>query len=206
MADHRLCRRRSASSGGSSGGPSWIDHDLLPSVERRHRSVCPTRGPHEISDPCLHDEGPGCSPAACPRVSASSFLDKQPASHQHHRRLTLRRSRTDCHVSNLQTVDPADEILANKLTAIVGRAEERDLIDVMLLERAGYPVEAALPAALAKDGGCTPATLAWLLSEVKIPDGIELPAGVPPAELRVYLAELIRRLLVLAAPEEPGVP
>jgi hypothetical protein len=76
----------------------------------------------------------------------------------------------------------------------------------MLLERAGYPVEAALPAALAKDGGCTPATLAWLLSEVKIPDGIELPAGVPPAELRVYLAELIRRLLVLAAPEEPGVP
>lgn len=101
-------------------------------------------------------------------------------------------------------VDPADEILANKLTAIVGRAEERDLIDVMLLERAGYPVEAALPAALAKDGGCTPATLAWLLSEVKIPDGIELPAGVPPAELRAYVAELIRRLLVLAAPEEPG--
>lgn len=101
-------------------------------------------------------------------------------------------------------VDPADEILANKLTAIVGRAEKRDLIDVMLLERAGYSIEAALPAALAKDGGCTPATLAWLLSEVKIPDGIELPAGVPPAELRAYLAELIRRLLVLAAPEEPG--
>lgn len=103
-------------------------------------------------------------------------------------------------------VDPADEILANKLTAIVGRAEERDLVDVMLLERAGYSVESALPAALAKDGGCTPATLAWLLSEVKIPDGIELPAGVPPAELRAYLAELIRRLLVVAAPEEPGPP
>lgn len=64
-------------------------------------------------------------------------------------------------------VDPADEILANKLTAIVGRAEKRDLIDVMLLERAGHSVEAALPAALAKDGGCTPATLAWLLSEPK---------------------------------------
>jgi hypothetical protein len=103
-------------------------------------------------------------------------------------------------------VDPADEILANKLTAIVGRAEKRDLIDVMLLERAGYSIEAALPAALAKDGGCTPATLAWLLSEVKIPDGIQLPAGVPPAELRTYLAELIRRLLVLAAPEEPSQP
>jgi hypothetical protein len=103
-------------------------------------------------------------------------------------------------------VDPADEILANKLTAIVGRAEERDLVDVMLLERAGYSIEAALPAALAKDGGCTPATLAWLLSEVTIPDGIELPAGVAPAELRTYLADLIRRLLVLAAPEQPQPP
>jgi hypothetical protein len=103
-------------------------------------------------------------------------------------------------------VDPADEILANKLTAIVGRAEKRDLIDVMLLERAGYSVEAALPAALAKDGGCTPATLAWLLSEVKVPDGVELPAGISPMELQSYLADLIRRLLVLAAPEETRPP
>jgi hypothetical protein len=76
----------------------------------------------------------------------------------------------------------------------------------MLLERAGYPVEAALPAALAKDGGCTPATLAWLLSEVEVPDGIELPAGVPPAELRVHLGDRVRRLRVLAAPEQPGRP
>jgi predicted nucleotidyltransferase component of viral defense system len=97
-------------------------------------------------------------------------------------------------------VDPADEILANKLAALVGRAEERDLIDVMFLERAGYSVEEALPAALAKDGGCTPATLAWLLSEITIPDGAELPANVPAAELRAYVAELIARLLVLAAP------
>jgi hypothetical protein len=34
----------------------------------------------------------------------------------------------------------------------------------------------------------------------------KLLARVSPAELRVYLAELIRRLLVLAAPEEPGPP
>jgi hypothetical protein len=75
-------------------------------------------------------------------------------------------------------LDPPDEILANKLTAIVGRAEPRDLVDVLFLERAGHRVEDALPAALAKDGGCTPATLAWLLSEVTIPDGIALPAGI----------------------------
>jgi len=59
---------------------------------------------------------------------------------------------------------------------------------------------AALPVALAKDGGCTPATLAWLLSEITIPDGVVLPAGVSPAELRAYLTDLIARLLVLATP------
>jgi Nucleotidyl transferase AbiEii toxin, Type IV TA system len=82
-------------------------------------------------------------------------------------------------------IDSADEILANKLAA---------------LERAGYSIEAGLPAALAKDGGCTPATLAWLLSEISIPDGVVLPAGVSPSELRTYVTELIARLLVLSAP------
>lgn len=97
-------------------------------------------------------------------------------------------------------IDPADEIFANKLTALVGRAEERDLVDVMFLERAGYSLDHALAAALAKDGGCTPATLAWLLSEVTIPDGIALPAGVTPAELRAYVSGLSARLLTLAVP------
>jgi hypothetical protein len=108
------------------------------------------------------------------------------------------------HIDKLErdniVIDPADEILANKLAAVVGRAEERDLIDVMFLERAGYSIEAGLSAALAKDGGCTPATLAWLLSEISIPDGVVLPAGVLPTELRAYVTELIARLLVLAAP------
>ena len=97
-------------------------------------------------------------------------------------------------------LDSAPEILANKLTTLVGRAEERDLIDVMFLERAGYSVDTALPRALAKDGGCTPATIAWLLSEITIPDGVVLLAGVTAAELRGYVADLITRLLVLAAP------
>jgi hypothetical protein len=99
-------------------------------------------------------------------------------------------------------VDPPDEILANKLTALVGRAEERDLVDVWFLERAGYAVESALDAALAKDGGCTPATLAWVLSEIEIPDGIQLPGGVEPAELRDFMTALIVRLRRAALP--PG--
>jgi len=98
-------------------------------------------------------------------------------------------------------IDPADEILANKLAALVGRAEERDLVDVMFLERAGYSIDAALPVALAKDGGCTPATLAWLLSDITIPDGVTLPAGISPGELRDYVSALIARLLAFAAPK-----
>jgi len=98
-------------------------------------------------------------------------------------------------------IDPADEILANKLAALVGRAEERDLIDVMFLERAGYSIDAMLPVALARDGGRTPATLAWLRSDIMIPDGVTLPAGVSPGELREYVSALIARLLALAAPK-----
>ena len=95
---------------------------------------------------------------------------------------------------------PPEEILANKLTALVGRQEERDLVDVFWLERAGYPLEPALRAALEKDGGCTPATLAWLLSELNIPDDARLSGDVSPAELRSYVAALVARLRRLAHP------
>ena len=97
-------------------------------------------------------------------------------------------------------VEPAEAILANKLTTIIGRAEERDLIDLLFLERAGLRIEDALDAALAKDGGCTPATLAWILSEVTVPDGVKLPADVAPATLRTFIADLIKRLRRAALP------
>lgn len=100
-------------------------------------------------------------------------------------------------------VDPPDEVFANKLAALVGRMEERDLVDVLLLERSGLRVEDLLGAAHDKDGGCTPATLAWLLSEVTIPDGVELPASVAPSELREWLDGLVRRLRKAAFPAGP---
>ncbi len=97
-------------------------------------------------------------------------------------------------------VDPPEEILANKLTAVAGRMEERDLVDLLWLERSGLRVEDALAAAQAKDGGATPATLAWLLSEVEIPDTARLPAGVTAAELRAFVADLVVRLRRAAVP------
>ncbi len=97
-------------------------------------------------------------------------------------------------------VDSIEEILVNKLTAIVGRAEERDLVDLYFLAASGLSIVRALPAAEAKDGGCTPANLAWLLSEVDIPDGITLPAQLSAATLRAFVADLIVTLRRLALP------
>ncbi len=100
------------------------------------------------------------------------------------------------------SVDPADEILANKLTTLISRGEIRDLVDVYELERFGLVVEDLLPVALRKDGGCTPAALSWALSQVKIGDDTELPGAVEPSVLREYLTVLVARLRRAGAPPE----
>ena len=97
-------------------------------------------------------------------------------------------------------VDPPQEILANKLCALLSRSEIRDLVDVRALELAGYPIEDALPMAGAKDTGLTPAQLAWVLSQIEMGDDLIPPGGVSVEELRTYLAEMITRLTRLAFP------
>lgn len=98
-------------------------------------------------------------------------------------------------------VDPPQEILANKLCALLARSEVRDLVDVRALELAGYRVEDVLGAAAAKDSGLTPAQLAWVLSEIELSDDLRPPGGVLVAELRRYLTELIARLTHTAFPK-----
>jgi len=97
-------------------------------------------------------------------------------------------------------VDPPEEILANKLCALLGRAEIRDLVDVRALEQTGLSLERALDAGRRKDGGLTPAQLAWVLSQITIGDEARIPGGVPAGELRRYLEQLIDRLVGLARP------
>jgi hypothetical protein len=118
-------------------------------------------------------------------------------------------------------VDPPQEILANKLCALLSRSELRDLVDVYVLEQAGLRVEDALPLAEAKDGGLTPAQLAFVLSSIDLsglPEGRVVVVegyGSPPMsgpaaeslpsrrELLAYLVELTRRLVGRAAPITP---
>jgi predicted nucleotidyltransferase component of viral defense system len=97
-------------------------------------------------------------------------------------------------------VDPPDEILANKLCTLLARAEVRDLVDVFALERSGFRVEDALPAAMQKDGGLTPAQLAAVLSEWHLGADAQVPGGVSVAELDNYRRDLIHRLARMAFP------
>jgi hypothetical protein len=97
-------------------------------------------------------------------------------------------------------VDPAEEIMANKLCTLLARAEVRDLVDLRALEGAGLGLQSALDAGARKDRGLTPAQLAWVLSEIRIGDDAELPGGVAVSDLREYLRGLIERLSRLALP------
>jgi len=97
-------------------------------------------------------------------------------------------------------LDPPDEIFANKLCALLSRAEIRDLVDVRALEAAGYDIAKALEGGARKDGSLSPGQLAWVLSQITIGDEAVLPGGVQPAELRDYLRELVARLGVMAFP------
>lgn len=103
------------------------------------------------------------------------------------------------HVGHVR-VDPPEEILANKLTTLLSRAEIRDLVDVAALEREGYRIEDALPLARRKDAGLTPGQLSWVLSQIEISDGARLPGDADPHLLRQFLADLLDRLNRLAFP------
>ncbi|MFN0085157.1 MAG: nucleotidyl transferase AbiEii/AbiGii toxin family protein [Blastocatellia bacterium] len=98
-------------------------------------------------------------------------------------------------------VDPPEEILANKLCALLSRSEIRDLVDVRALELAGYQINDALKAAAAKDSGVTPGQLGWVLSQIELGSDFIPPGGVPLDELRSYLANLIGRLTRQAFPK-----
>lgn len=98
-------------------------------------------------------------------------------------------------------IDSAEEILANKLCALLSRSEIRDLVDVRELEKAGLDLENALSVAQQKDTGLTPAQLAWVLNQIGFGDDLIPPGNVSIIELQDYIHDLIARLKRLAFPE-----
>ena len=100
------------------------------------------------------------------------------------------------------TVDPAEEILANKLCALLSRIEPRDLVDVARLEEAGHSPIAALEFAKRKDGGMSASQLAWVLSTFPIPDDETSLHGMSRQELERFRDSLVARLTASAFPQK----
>jgi hypothetical protein len=88
---------------------------------------------------------------------------------------------------------PFADMRAAKLTRLLSRAEPRDMVDVMFLERAGHLPEDDFELALTKDAGMDPSSLAWLIREFPVRP---LPVMLQPLseiELAQYRDHLVER-------------
>jgi hypothetical protein len=91
------------------------------------------------------------------------------------------------------------EIAANKVCALLGRGEIRDLVDLRALLSHGADLPTALADAERKDGGVSSATLAWILDGIRIGADAVLP-GVTAADLDAFRLDLVQRLRALGLP------
>ena len=90
----------------------------------------------------------------------------------------------------LGRVDSPENILANKLTALVNREEPRDLADVWgLCTRLGLSLVDAIVGAQSKAAGLYPPDLARRLCTATVKDW-ELVRWIEPPVLEDYLSEL----------------
>jgi hypothetical protein len=98
----------------------------------------------------------------------------------------------------LAGVDSLREIASNKLDALLGRAEIRDLVDLWHILGAGVELDQAMRDAERKDAGADPATLAWVLDQITIAPSARMPGGADPAVVDAFRKDLVRRLRALA--------
>lgn len=92
----------------------------------------------------------------------------------------------------LGRVDSPENILANKLTALVNREEPRDLVDVWgLCTKLGLSLSDAIAGAHSKAAGLYPPDLARRLCTATSKDW-ELVRWIEPPVLETYLAELVQ--------------
>ncbi len=95
------------------------------------------------------------------------------------------------------------EILVDKLCALLGRMELRDLRDVAALLDAGTDLDKALADAPRKDTGFSPLNLAWSLKSMRV-HRLSRALGLEPheaEEMDEFRRELIDRLLLGASPD-----
>ncbi len=95
-------------------------------------------------------------------------------------------------------VDSFDDLRASRVLSLLSRAEPRDLVDVMFLERAGFQLEDDLALAMRCDAGVDPGALAWLLHAFPTEPLPHMLAPLTPEELIQYRDGLAMRLQALA--------
>jgi nucleotidyltransferase AbiEii toxin of type IV toxin-antitoxin system len=101
------------------------------------------------------------------------------------------------------TVDTLHEILVNKLCAILGRSELRDLQDIEAILAAKGDLERALRDAPQKDSGFSPLTLAWILRglPVRSLSGTLGWDAQYTDRIEKFRDDLVQRVLQAARPE-----
>jgi len=98
-------------------------------------------------------------------------------------------------------IESLPDLRAAKLTCILSRAEPRDLVDLLFLDRAGYPPEEDLLLAQQKDTGLDPGVLAWLLRDFPLEPLPRMLQPLDPAELTRFRDELCARMKRAALPK-----
>jgi hypothetical protein len=97
-------------------------------------------------------------------------------------------------------VESFADLRAAKLTCLLSRAEPRDLVDIMFLDRSGHSPETDLPLALQKDAGIDPGVLAWLLRDFPTSPLPRMIVPLTEGDLRRFRDELAERLRAVALP------
>lgn len=98
-------------------------------------------------------------------------------------------------------VDSLEDLVANKLCAVLGRSEVKDLVDLYFLAESGLDVLAHLGHARVKDGGMERATLAFVLRQMPTdPEGLLLLRPVDASELAAFRNQLVADLVGQAWP------
>jgi hypothetical protein len=98
------------------------------------------------------------------------------------------------------SVESLADLRASKLTCVLSRSEPRDLVDLLFLDRAGYPPERDLPLALRKDAGLDPGVLAWLLGQFPVDPLPRMLVPLDRSELLAFRDSLADRLRRVASP------
>lgn len=97
--------------------------------------------------------------------------------------------------------DALDDLIANKLAALLGRGDPKDLVDLFFVEESGQDVIEHLAAAARKDAGLDAASLAWVLKSMPTdPNRLLLLRPLTEEQLARFRDDLVARVLRGAHP------